>query len=354
MEIVKILETAMAQKVSDIFIVSGCPISFKKGAEIRRIDETNLTPADTSDIIDQIYALQSTGSYDRLIKSGDDDFSFSVQGMGRFRCNAYKQRNSLAAVLRVVNLSLPDYKEFGIPESVIDLYSSPKGLILITGPAGCGKSTTAAMIIDKINKYRNTNIVTIEDPIEYLYRHDKSIVSQREVSLDTMSFHKALSAALRQAPDVIFLSAMPDVETIQLALNAAETGQLVISNMHTNGVANSIERLVEMFPVESQQQVRMRLSMIIEAVVSQQLIPTVDGGLTPVFEVMKVNPAIRNLIKEGKAQQIENVIIANVDVGMMTMDSGLLKLLRNGIITRKNALLYCTNHEMMLRKIAEM
>lgn len=354
MDIVEILKSAMDSNVSDIFIVSGCPISFKQGITINYIDDSVMTPKDTRNIIEQIYSLQNNGDFSLLEKTGDDDFSFSVAGMGRFRCNAYRQRNSLAAVLRVVNLNLPDYKELGIPDSVIELYDIPKGLVLFTGPSGCGKSTTSAIVIDKINKNKNGNIVTIEDPIEFLFRHDKSIVSQREVSLDTVNYPKALQAALRQAPNVIFLGELPDAETVRLAMNAASTGQLVLSTLHTIGAANTIERLIDNFPPELHPQIRIRLSMVVTAIVSQQLIPTVDGKLVPVFEVMKSNSAIKGLIREGKTQQIENVIIASTENGMMTMDSGLLNLFKQGIIHKSDALLYCTNHEHMTRKIREL
>lgn len=353
MEIVEILKSAISEGVSDIFIVAGCPISFKKGVAIHYINDQVIVPQSSREIIEQIYSLPGGGSLERLEATGDDDFSFSVPGMGRFRCNTYKQRNSLAAVLRVVNLDLPDYHQLGIPDSVMELYDIPKGLVLFTGPSGCGKSTTSALLIDRINKSRNGSIVTIEDPIEFLYRHNKSIVSQREISLDTVSYPKALTAALKQAPNVIFLSQLPDAETVQLAINAAGTGQLVISTLHTIGAANTLEHILDHYPPALHPQVRIKLSMVVEAIISQQLIPTVDGRLVPVFEVMRINPSIRTLIREDKFHQIENVVIACADVGMMTMDSGLIRLFRSGSITRNEALMYCTNHDMMLRKIKE-
>ncbi len=351
MNIIDVLEMATHNGASDVFVVSGCPISMKIGSSIDRINEQNLIPASTREIIEQIYSLENNRSMDRLIETGDDDFSFSVKGLGRFRCNAYRQRGSFAAVLRIVKLELPDYKSLNIPESVIDLYSKNKGLVLITGPAGSGKSTTLSVIIDKINTNRNAHIITIEDPIEYLHKHKKSIVSQREVPQDTKGYVEALRAALRQAPNVILLGEMRDYETITTAMTAAETGQLVLSTLHTVGAANTIDRIIDVFPPNQQQQIRIQLSMVLEAVVSQQLIPTIDGRLIPVFEIMKVTSAIRNLIRESKVHQIDNVIFSSADKGMTTMDSEILKLYNKGIISKENAIIYCTNLEMMQRKL---
>ncbi|WMJ22326.1 PilT/PilU family type 4a pilus ATPase [Paludicola sp. MB14-C6] len=353
MNVVEILKLASQKQASDVFIVVGSPVCLKVGSSIKPIDENSLIPNDTSEYLKQIYELQNNRSMKVLLETGDDDFSFSIKGLGRFRCNAYKQRGSLAAVLRLVALELPDYQCLNIPESVMNLYQKSKGLVLVTGPAGSGKSTTLSLMIDKINSTRNSHIITIEDPIEFLHKHKLSLVSQREVSQDTDNYVQALRAALRQAPNVILLGEMRDYETIATAMTAAETGQLVFSTLHTVGAANTIDRIIDVFPSNQQQQVRFQLSMVLEAVVSQQLIPTVDGKLMPVFEIMKVNSAIRNLIRESKIHQIDNVIFASSEDGMTNMDTEIFKLYREGIITKENAISHCLNLEVMQRKIAD-
>jgi len=351
MEFTDILKTAIHQNVSDIFVISGFPISFKNKGVITPINEKSLTPQDTAAVVQAIYELGNNRDMKNLLETGDDDFSFSIVGVGRFRCNAYKQRGSLAVVIRIVSFTLPDAKALGIPDTVLDLYKTMKGLVLITGPAGSGKSTTLACIIDKINHKKNGHIITIEDPIEFLHRHDKSIVSQREVSHDTEGYVEALRAALRQSPNVILLGEMRDFETIQTAMTAAETGQLVLSTLHTVGSAKTIDRIIDVFPPAQQQQIRIQLSMVLQAVVSQQLVPTVDGKLTPAFEIMLVNSAVRNMIRESKVHQIDNVIFASAGEGMVTMDGDLLRLYREGRITKENALLYCVNSEAMIKKL---
>lgn len=346
----EILKSAVEKKASDIFIISGCPVSFKVNDVIGPIDGEKLTPEITKKLINDIY-LEDGRDIVNLLNGGDDDFSFSVPSLGRFRCNAYKQRNSLAAVLRVLTFEMPDPKSLHIPENVMSLAKREKGMILITGSAGSGKSTTLSCIIDRINSTRNCHIITIEDPIEFLHRHKKSIVSQRELSTDTLSYVKALRAALRQAPDIILLGEMRDFETISTAVTAAETGQLVFSTLHTIGAANTIDRIIDVFPQSQQQQIRVQLSTVLEAVVSQQLVPTVDGKLVPAFEIMFVNSAVRNLVREQKVHQIDNVIFTGGAFGMVSMDNDLIRLYKDGTITRETALTYCTNLDNMQKKI---
>ena len=351
MEVIHVLKEALEKKVSDIFIVTGCPISFKCGDRIERIDDTMLRPEDSEEILKQIYRFDHNRSMHRLLETGDDDFSFSIVGLGRFRCNAYKQRGSLAAVLRVVAFELPDYRELNIPPAVMELCKRKKGLVLITGSAGSGKSTTLSCLIHEINLTRNSHIITIEDPIEYLHKHRKSIVSQREVSHDTGGYVEALRAALRQAPNVILLGEMRDYETIATAMTAAETGQLVLSTLHTVGAANTVDRIIDVFPANQQQQIRVQLSMVLQAVVSQQLIPGIDGKLVPAFEIMLVTPAIRNMIRESKVHQIDNVLYSSAGEGMIAMDSYLLRLVQQGKILKENALLYAVNPDTLARKL---
>ncbi len=347
----EILYKATEKEASDIFIVTGCPLSIKAKGSIFSIDEEKLSVKDTQVLIEQIYEMYEGGDINTLLQTGDDDFSFSLSGMGRFRCNAYKQRGSLAAVLRVVKFELPEPSVLHIPDTVMELYKKQKGLVLVTGPAGSGKSTTLACIINEINKNLSKHIITLEDPIEYIHAHKKSIVSQREVLQDTASYNKALRAALRQSPDVILMGEMRDFETIQTVITAAETGQLVLSTLHTVGAAKTIDRIIDVFPANQQQQIRVQLSMVIQAVVSQQLIPTVDGGIVPAFEIMLVNSAIRNMIRESKVFQMDNVIFSGAAEGMRTMDADLLRLYKEGVISKENALLYCTNYDTMSKRV---
>lgn len=288
---------------------------------------------------------------ERVTSCGDDDFSFAVPGVARFRANVFRQRNSLAAVIRVVNFELPDPKELHLPQTIINIAKMTKGLVLVTGPAGSGKSTTLACVIDEINKTRNAHVITLEDPIEYLHRHKKSVVTQREIGTDTESYVSGLRASLRQAPDVILLGEMRDFETIKTAMTAAETGHLVISTLHTVGAANTIDRIIDSFPPDQQQQIRIQISMVMQAVISQQLIPTTDGKEIPAFEIMFLNNAIRNMIREAKIHQIDSVISTAQEEGMITMYASLIQLYKNGRISRENAVIYSSNSELMGKKL---
>ncbi len=351
-----VLQYAMDKEASDIFIVAGCPLSIKIKGKISEFTETKLDFHETEKLIDEIYDIYFESRYEerkspRVKETGDDDFSFSVSGLGRFRCNAYKQRGSLAAVLRVVNFDLPEPSELSIPKAVMEMTKKNKGLCLVTGPTGSGKSTTLACVIDEINKTQHKHIITIEDPIEYIHRHKQSIVSQREIEQDTQDYAKALRAALRQSPDVILLGEMRDFETIQTALTAAETGQLVFSTLHTVGAAKTVDRIIDIFPANQQQQIRVQLSMIIQCVVSQQLIPAVNGGLVPAFEIMIANSAIRNMIRESKVFQMDNVIYSGAAEGMQTMDGDIFNLYKKGLISKENALLYSTNRDAMSKRL---
>ncbi len=352
MDINQILCDAVEKNASDLFIIAGSPISYRIGVRIVPVNDEKLSADAAREMIGSVYALtDSQRTMDHLREHGDDDFSFSIRNVGRFRVNAYKQRGSYAAVMRVVRFDLPDPAALSIPDSVIRLSEKKRGLVLITGSAGSGKSTTLACIIDRINRTRNSHIITIEDPIEYLHRHDKSIVSQREVQEDTDSYLSALRAALRQSPNVVLLGEMRDFETISVAMTAAETGQLILSTLHTVGAANTIDRIIDVFPPNQQQQIRVQLSMVLEAVVSQQLIPTKDGRLVPAFEIMMVNSAIRNLIREAKIHQIDNVIYSSADEGMISMDASILNLYKQGVIDETSAKLYCVNSELVAKRL---
>lgn len=346
-----ILEQAISEKASDVFIVSGLPVSFRKDGVIKRINEERLLPPDTEALLTEIY--QHAGDRDLRIlnEDGDDDFSFAIQGLSRFRVSAYKQRGALSAVIRIITFDLPDFKTLGIPEYIIHLGDAGKGMVLVTGPAGSGKSTTLACIIDQINKNQKKHIITLEDPLEYLHRHSSSIVSQREINVDTESYVTALRAALRQSPDVILLGEMRDYETINVAMTAAETGHLLLSTLHTIGAANTIDRIIDVFPASQQRQIAVQLSMTLNAVVSQQLIPTVDGGVVPALEIMTVTPAIRNMIRDNKVHQIDGIIYSSMKEDMISMDSSLMNLCRAGTISRDTALKYASNPEMLGKKL---
>ena len=350
-------------KASDVFIIAGREVSFrvndqvmtrseleKAYSEKSEPDEGAIVPKMAEDLVNQIYEIAGR-DITKYKTYGDDDFSFAIKDISRFRVNAFKQRGTFAAVIRVITFTLPDYKELMIPESVIKLSNESKGLVLVTGPAGSGKSTTLSCIVDKINKNYNKHIITLEDPVEYLHKHSKSIVSQREIHLDTENYVTALRASLRQSPDVILLGEMRDAETISVAMTAAETGHLILSTLHTIGAANTIDRIIDVFPSEQQHQIALQLSMVIKAVVSQQLVPAVDGTLVPAFEVMTVSPAIRNMIRENKVPQIEGVIYSSDTEEMVSMDSSLFKLAKAGKITTATAMDYAVNAEMLGRRL---
>ena len=350
LEIQDWLELAVQGGVSDIFIGAGRKITFKKSGKITPQDSEILKPKDSEKYITDIYEIAHR-PIDKYMQTGDDDFPITIPRLARFRVNTYRQRSSMAAIIRVVMFSIPDYRGLLIPEDVMRIASENRGLVLVTGPAGGGKTTTLACVIDAINKTRNCHIITLEDPIEYLHKDNKSLVSQREISTDTDSYTVALRACLRQAPDIILLGEMRDHETIRTAITAAETGHLIISTLHTVGAANTIDRMIDIFPPEQQQQIRVQLSMVLKMVVSQRLLSNTRGEAIPAFEIMRVNNAISNLIREGKTHQIDNVIQTSSHEGMIGMDASILKLFRADEITDGTALNNAINYDAMKRQI---
>lgn len=351
MNVKELLECAVEKGASDMFVVAGLPVSYRINDSIERMNDTKMLPADTAELVKQIYELADNRDRGRFEKRGDDDFSFAIPGLSRFRVNAYKQRGTVAVVVRIITFQLPNYHELMIPDSVIELSDASKGLVLVTGPAGSGKSTTLSCIVDEINSKYNKHIITLEDPLEYLHSHKKSIISQREINVDTEGYVSALRAALRQSPDVILLGEMRDSETIQVAMTAAETGHLVLSTLHTIGAANTIDRIIDAFPAEQQRQIAIQLSMVIKAVVSQQLVPDVEGKMIPAFEIMTVTPAIRNMIRDNKVPQIEGIVYSADTADMVSMDNSLFRLVKDGAITKETALAYAVNAEMLSRKL---
>lgn len=350
MTIQEILEKAITLGASDIFLIAGLPVTFKVNGRLDRSPDGIMKPDDINQVVLQIYEVgrREKTNYEKMT---DDDFSISVPQLGRFRVNVFRQRGSWSAVIRVIKFGIPDPLKLGIPENVLSLADNKNGLILVAGTAGSGKSTTLACMIDRINNSREAHIITMEDPIEYLHSHNKSIVTQREVFIDTSSYLDSLRSALRESPDVILLGEMRDYETISAAVTAAETGVLLFSTLHTSSVANTINRIVDVFPGEQQAQIRGQLAQLIRGVVCQQLVMTEEKGLVPVFEVMKATPAIQNMIREGKYHQLEAAMQSASNEGMVTMDASLYALYQQGLITKETALNACNNYEFMKKRL---
>jgi twitching motility protein PilT len=334
-------KVATEEGVSDVHVTVGVPIVLRKHGELIYFDEKKLMPDDTKDIVK---SLMSDIQYKEYEEKGELDFSYSVPGSQRFRVNAYHQRNTCCVALRCISATVPPMETLGLPPIVSELANRNSGLVLVTGPTGSGKSTTLASIVDKINNTKKKHIITLEDPIEYLFRHNMSIVNQREIGSDTRSFANALRASLREDPDVILVGEMRDYETISIALTAAETGHLVLSTLHTIGAAATIDRIVDIFPPSQQGQIKVQLASTLQAVISQQLLKRADKpGRVVATEVLVATNAIRNLIREGKNHQINNSIKTGSMNGMMLMDDSLMKLYKNGKITQQQLLEYCVD-----------
>ena len=341
-QLLNILKAARERRASDVHIsVATVPVIRVNSQLIPMEDQARLMPDDTRRLLTSVMNEEQLQT---LKKNGEVDLAFGVPELGRFRINVYSQRGSYAAAIRMMNTRVPEPEELGLPESVIELYKKKSGLVLVTGPTGSGKSTTLASLIQKINNNRRCHILTLEDPIEYLYRHNLSLVDQREIGLDSRSFATALRAALREDPDVILVGEMRDLETISTAITAAETGHLVFSTLHTNSAAATINRIIDVFPEGQKEQLRTQLSMVLETVVSQRLVPKADGsGRIACFEVMHCTDAIRNNIRGNKIFQIANTMQTSRKEGMITMDEALAEALAAGLITRDTALEYAEN-----------
>lgn len=343
MRIDHIVDEGVRRVASDIHLTVGIPPTLRINGDLIPFGDEKLTTEDTEDLVKQ--AL-TENQFAVLQERGELDFSYSSPGKGRFRVNAYLQRGSFGMALRIIPLDIPTMQQLGLPGVISDLTRLPRGLILVTGPTGSGKSTTLATMIDQINRERKCHILTLEDPIEYLHKHGKSIVNQREIGSDSQSFTSALRGALRQDPDVILVGEMRDLDTISIAITAAETGHLVLSTLHTLGAAKTIDRIIDVFPPYQQQQVRVQLSSVIQAVISQQLLPKADGkGRVAAHEIMISTPAIRNLIREDKIHQIDTSIQTGGKYRMQTMDSSLIDLYNRGLIRKDVALTQAINQE---------
>lgn len=338
-----LLQQAIAQKASDVHLIAGVPPVFRLNGSLVRIDGLSLTG---QDMLALFRAITSNDQQQSFHNNGELDFPFEIAGIGRFRINAYYQRGSIAIAIRVVNNRIPNLDELGIPEVIKSLARMPRGLVLVTGPTGSGKSTTLAAMVDLINSERAAHVLTLEEPIEYLHSHRTCIVSQREIPTDSKSFASALRAALREDPDVIMVGEMRDAETIGVAVTAAETGHLVFATLHTCDAAQTIDRIIDVFPSHQQQQIRVQLSLTLQGIISQQLLPRrVGGGRVVALETLVAIPAIRNLIREGKTHQIASVIQTGSKLGMQSMEFSLRDLYRQGIISYETALEHSVNPE---------
>ena len=345
----QIMGCAKDAGASDVHITVGISPKMRVNGKLMVMPFPVLLPVDTKRICD---SMMNDKQKEHFEEKGEWDFSYSIPQMGRYRVNAFRQRGSVAMVLRIVGTIVPTPESLSLPPSVIDLYKMKRGLVLVTGPTGSGKSTTLASLVGKINMDLDTHIITLEDPIEYLHRHARSIVNQREIGIDATSYDLALRSALREDPDVILVGEMRDLETISTAITAAETGHLVLSTLHTIGAAATIERIIDVFPPHQQEQIRTQLANVLVSVVSQQLVPTVDRrGRVAAFEVMHATPAIRNLIRENKTHQIATSIQTSRRLGMITMDDALVELYMKGKIDRNEALNFAQDKNTMQTKI---
>lgn len=348
MSIVELLRMAHRNKASDVHITVGVPPVFRVNGKLIHVDNIdNLMPEDTKKIA---YDLLTEKQQKVLEGRGEIDFSYAISGIGRFRVNVYSQRGSYSIAIRPIPLEIPNPKELGLPDILMELSERKRGLILVTGPTGSGKSTTLATMIDHINETRRCHVLTLEDPIEYLHRHKSSIINQREIGYDTDSYQTALRAALRQDPDVILIGEMRDLETISIAVTAAETGHLVLATLHTIGAVSTVDRVIDVFPAEQQQQVRVQLGSVLQGVISQQLVRRADGsGRIGAFEIMLCNQAVRNLIREGKSHQLMSSIQTGRKIGMMSMDTSLVDLYKRGLITVDEAMAHSVDKTFIKR-----
>lgn len=343
MDLVDVLKQVLDRDASDLHISVGLPPMIRIKGKLEPLDYPRISSNDSRELI---YSVLTQDQRQRLETDWELDFSYSLPGDARFRVNAYFQRNSLGAAFRLIPIEIRNVDQLGLPKVLHELAAKPRGFVLVTGPTGSGKSTTLAAMVDEINRTRSEHIMTIEDPIEFLHRHQSCVVNQREVGTDTKSFNRALKSVLRQDPDIILVGELRDLETIQTALTAAETGHLVFATLHTQDAPQTIDRLIDVFPPHQQDQIRVQIASAIQGVVSQQLLPTRDGrGRCVACEVLVPTPAVRNLIREGKTHQIYTVMQTGTKHGMQTMDGSLADLVRRKLITREIAERQSSNPE---------
>lgn len=349
MTIEEALTLAKQKDASDIHISPGNPLMLRIDGELIPQSEFMLKPTEINGILRPVMTDEQ---FAQLEEIGELDFAFSVPGFSRIRANVFRQRGTYAAALRILSYEVPQPETLGIPKPVVDLTLKRRGLVLVTGATGSGKSTTLASLIEIIANRDRKNIITLEDPIEYLHSNKKAIVSQREIGCDTGSYASALRAALRQDPDVILVGEMRDLETISTAITAAETGHLVFSTLHTNSAADAIDRMIDVFPPHQQQQIRIQLAGVLEGVIAQQLMPRSDtSGRVAAFEVLLANSAVRNLIREGKSFQLPSIIQTSKKEGMQTMDDAITNIFYRSQISALTAITYAHDSESMQSKL---
>lgn len=330
MEMLELLQRTYETKASDVLLTVGVPPVLRINGQLHKMEIERLSPKDVQRLV---YSILTEKQIKLFEENRELDFTYDVPGVSRFRVNVHYQRNSVAASIRTIPREVPSFQELNLPAQIINFCKLERGFVLVTGKSTTGKSTTLAAMIDHINRERKCHIITIEDPIEFLHTHKKSVVEQREVGTDTITFATALKYAVRQNPDVILIGELRDLETIQAAVTAAETGHLVLATLHTISAAQTIDRIIDVFPAEQQGQIRYQLAFTLEGVITQQLLPTIDGGLIPACELLYVNIAIKNLIRERSIHQINMLIETGSKFGMQTMDQALLSLYRAGKIS---------------------
>ncbi len=347
----ELLEEMVKMGASDLHLTVGSPPVVRVDGKLQRLKYDMLNSEQTKKLA---YSMLNEKQKLKFEQNSELDFSFGLEQMSRFRCNMFVQRGNIAVVLRQIPYKIKSFEELGLPPVIAEFSKLPRGLVLVTGPTGSGKSTTLAAIIDKINKERAVHIITVEDPIEYLHRHQTALINQREVYSDTTSFSSALKYALREDPDVVLVGEMRDLETIESALKISETGHLAFATLHTNSCAESINRIVDVFPTNQQEQIRVTLSFTLQAVVSQTLIPKVGGGRVLCLEIMIATPAIRAIIRDDKIHQIYSMIQSGQKYGMKTMNQSLAELYQSGKITINDAMGHSNNvqelNEMLSRQ----
>lgn len=341
----EMLSLARSAGASDLHITAGASPRMRINGELIPMDFARMLPEEIRRLLEEI---ADDGQRKIFEEKGELDMSFSIRNEGRYRMNAYRQRGSVAIAIRIVGTQIPSPQELGVPAAVLELSRKKRGLVLVTGPAGSGKSTTLAAVVDRINRERECHIITLEDPIEYLHHHGKALVNQREIGLDCVSYQSAMRSALKEDPDVILIGELRDYETISHAVMAAQRGHLVLSALHTVGASDTMECMVDVFPPHQQQQIRVQLSNVLEAVVSQQLLPRADSfGRVTAFEVLLLNQALRGLLREGKYHQLMSMMQAGRGSGMLAMDDSIVRLYHEGKISRQTAVSYASNPEGM-------
>lgn len=349
LQIQQLFKVMVDSGASDLHITVGSAPAMRVSGDIVRVKVGALTPDDTKRLIYQILTEKQKAE---LEKNLELDFSFGIKGLARFRANVFYSKSSVAAVFRLIPSLIPDYEALNLPPVLLEMVNVASGLFLVTGPTGSGKSTTLASIIDKLNANTSSHIITLEDPIEFVHQHKLSLVNQREVGVDTHSFAKGIKSLLRQDPDIVLIGELRDPETIEAALTIAETGHIVFGTLHTNSTVQTVNRIINVFPADQQEQIRTLLSFVLQGVVAQQLLPKVPKGRCMVQEILRITPAIRNLIREDKIHQIYSQMqIGQEETGMNTMNQHIKKQLDAGLITTETAMAYSNNPEELARML---